>query len=105
MDKATVPILYDPPVLISTFIKRNKDRYNIIPIFIMGDFLAVKQQLIDRGGKITKSLYKRWNRIDKIAKKYSGFVGSSTDVYKHLKQILSYQRPYKIYRASSPSGK
>ena len=105
MDKATVPILYDPTVGISTFITRNKDRFDIIPFFIIGDFLTVKQQLKDRGGVITKSLYKRWNRIKKISTKHSVFTGSSTDVFKHLKEILSSQRPYKIYKATSPSGK
>jgi hypothetical protein len=51
---------------------------------ILGDFLKVKEQLLARGGKITPSLYKRWKRMQYIAKTYGAFSGSSSDVLKKL---------------------
>lgn len=79
--------LYDLNINTSTFIRRNCQEFNIRFVTILGDFLQVKQQLKDRGGKITKGTYKRWKVMEKRAKTYGEFSGSSTDVLKYLKTI------------------
>lgn len=85
MKKSNIPILYDAPALISTFIKRNSEIFDIRVIVIMGDFLQVKKQLKDRGGTITVGLYKRWRRMKRISETYGAFIGDSTEVLKFLK--------------------
>lgn len=99
--------LHDRTCGTSTTIKRWRSMgIEVIPVFVMGDFLQVKQQLINRGGKITKGLYSRWKRMKVVAKQYSVFTGSSSEVLKWLKQELSYRNEkHIIYKATSPSGK
>jgi len=79
--------LYDLNIKTSTFIRRHSHEFNIHFVTILGDFLQVKKQLKDRGGKITKSTYKRWKVMQKRAEKYGEFSGSSQEVYNYLKQL------------------
>ena len=102
MRVATVPILYDPTANVSTFVRRNADTLDIKLIVITGDFLTVKQQLVNRGGKITKSLYRRWKRMKQLSTA-AIYAGSSDDVLRFLREEL--KRNYSIYKATSPSGK
>ena len=83
--KAQSPILFDPPVLISTFIRKNDKIFDFRVVVIMGDFLQVKQQIIDRGGKITPGLYRRWKRMKQISATYGTFTGDSTEALKYLR--------------------
>lgn len=85
--EADKPVLYDLSVNVSTFINRNKDEFDITPIFVMGDFLTVKSQLVSRGGKVTKSLYRRWKIMKSRYNKYGTFIGSSNEVFKYLKAL------------------
>ena len=80
-------VLYDLNIKTSTFIRRHCKDFNLRFVTILGDFLQVKQQLKDRGGKITKGTYKRWKVMEKRAKTYGEFSGSSTDVLKYLKSL------------------
>lgn len=88
MKKATMPILYDIVTNVSTFIKKNQDSLDIRLIIIAGDFLQVKAQLLDRGGKVTKSLYSRWKRMKYHSKHNAIFTGSSQEVLDFLKTQL-----------------
>jgi len=99
-------VVYEKTVMISTTIKKNPE-INFIPILIAGDFITCKAQLISRGGRVTKSLYKRWKRCQAIHKEFGGFSGSSSDALKYLKQIRSPSNPVEglIYLATTPNGK
>lgn len=99
--------IHDRTVKVSTTIKRyEKMGIEVYPVFVMGDFLQVKQQLVDRGGKITKNLYRRWKRMEHLAEKHSKFTGSSSEVLRHLRSLLSHREvAHEIYRVTSPSGK
>ena len=105
INASTVPILYDPTTGVSTFIKAHTHEYEIHVYTIVDDFLQIKQRLVNRGGTVTKGLYRRYKRMKSIANTYAEFYGTSTEVFKELKNVLSKQRPYKIYKATSPSGK
>lgn len=96
------PVIYDPTINVSTFMKRNSDLLDIKLLVVGDDFLAVKQQLLNRGGKVTKSLYVRWKRMNQL-KKLAIFSGSSRDVLKFMKEELKPNN--KIYKVTSPSGK
>ncbi len=102
MRAATVPVLFDPVINVSTFIKRNSAVLDIKLVVITGDFIKVKKQLIDRGGRVTKGLYRRWNRMKRLSIS-AVHSGSSEDVLKFLKEEL--KRDYSIYKATTPSGK
>lgn len=81
------PSLLDLPIKISTFIRRHSDEFDIRVVAIRGDFLKTKQQIISRGGKITKTLYRRWKVIGKRAVTYAEFVGDSDEVLRYLKAL------------------
>lgn len=80
-------VLYDLNMKTSTFIRRNCEEFNIHFVTILGDFLQVKQQLKDRGGKITRGTYSRWKVMKKRSKKYGEFSGSSDDVLRYLRSL------------------
>ena len=61
--------VYDPTVNITGFLKQAEQQFDIELIAITGDFLTIKQQILNRGGRITKSLYSRWRRILALSKK------------------------------------
>lgn len=88
--------LHDRVIKISTTIKRwRATGIQVIPVFVMGDFLTVKQQLLSRGGKLTPSIYSRWKRMKSLSAKYSVFTGSSIEVLKWLKtQIKNNDHSY-----------
>lgn len=77
--------LYDLNIKTSTFIRRHHHEFNIHFVTILGDFLKVKEQLVNRGGKVTKGTYKRWKVMQKRSEQYSEFTGNSIEVLKHLK--------------------
>lgn len=82
--------LHDRTVHISTTIKDWRAKgMEVIPVFVMGDFLQVKLQIKSRGGKITKGLYRRWKRMKRLAPRYSAYTGSSTEVLKWLRRELA----------------
>jgi len=99
--------IHDRTTNISTSIKRLKKlNINVIPIFILGDFIQVKYQLLKRGGKITANLYHRWKRVEALSKQYGFFSGSSDEVLLFLKNELKHRNiEHIIYRVTSPSGK
>jgi len=80
-------VLYDLSVKISTFIKNYSHKFDIHLVCILGDFITVKNQLKNRGGKITASTYKRWNIIKKRAEQYAEFIGSSRDVLAYMRNV------------------
>ena len=92
---------------ISTAIKRWRSMgITVIPVLVMGDFIQVKQQLVNRGGKVTKGLYRRWKRMEVLAAKYGVFTGSSSEVLRWLKDQLGHRNAaHTLYKATSPSGK
>ena len=79
------PILYDPNIKISTFIRRHSSEFNIIPIFIIEEESIIESRLKIRGGKLTKSTPKRMKVIIARNKKYGVFSGTSDEVLKYLK--------------------
>lgn len=81
--------LHDRVIKISTTIKKWRLLgIEVVPVFILGDFLKVKKQLVGRGGRITKSLYSRWKRMVSLERKYSAFTGDSAEVLKWLRAEL-----------------
>lgn len=99
--------LHDCNTMTVTIIKRwTAMGIEVVPVFCLGDFLQVKKQLKDRGGKITKGLYSRWKRMNSLNKKFGVFAGSSTEVLKWMKKELKgYDVEHLIYRVTSPSNK
>lgn len=84
------PILLQLPFKVSTFIRRYSHEFNIIAVSITGDLLKIKKQLIDRGGKVTKTFYSRNNRIKNLTKKYCDFTGDSDQILRYLKNLIKY---------------
>ena len=80
-------IIYDPTVHISSFIKRNKDIFDIHLLIINEDAEIVKQRLISRGGAFTESVERRIKRM-KVLTKSATFSGTSSEVLNYLKTTL-----------------
>lgn len=85
--KCSKPVLLQLPFKVSTFIRRYSHEFDISAVSITGDPLKVKQNLLNRGGKITKTFYSRSKRIKSLTKKYCEFSGSSQEVLKYLKNL------------------
>jgi hypothetical protein len=81
------PKLYDPPIKISTFIKRHSNEFDIRSIFIIEDEEVIKARLEQRGGKFTESAKKRMVAILNRSKKYGIFSGTSDEVLKYLQGV------------------
>ncbi len=79
-----LPILYDPPIKISTFIRRHSHEFNIIPIFIIEEEEVVKKRVEERGGEWTDGLSKRCKVMVARNKKYGVFSGTSSEVLEYL---------------------
>ena len=95
-------IIVEKTTLISTLIK-NLSEHNVKLVIVAGDFLKVKQQLVKRGGKITPSFYKRWNRMHALTRLHDPVaVGSSTAIKKWLENNI---RMNLVYSAAMPNGK
>lgn len=81
------PVLYDPPIKISTFIKRNSHQFDIRPIFIIEDEITIRARLKARGGNWTESAANRMRAIDARTKKYGVFSGTSCQVLEYLRSL------------------
>ena len=99
--------IHDRTTNISTSIKRLRNlNIIVIPIFVLGDFIQVKSQLLKRGGKVTANLYRRWKRVKSLSKRFGIFSGSSYEVLLFLKNELKHRDiEHIIYRVTSPSGR
>jgi predicted RNA-binding Zn-ribbon protein involved in translation (DUF1610 family) len=82
------PKLYDPPIKISTFIRRHSDIFDIHPIFIIEDEATIKARLAQRGGVFTDSAIKRIAAIKSRNKKYGVFSGTSSEVLVYLQNTV-----------------
>lgn len=78
------PMLYDPNIKVSTFIRRHSEEFNIIPVFIIEDEEVVKERIAKRGGKWTESIPKRIGVMMKRNEKYGVFSGKSHEVLEWL---------------------
>lgn len=78
------PLLFDPTVKVSTFIKRYGHLFNIKLIVIVEDETTINQRIVDRGGTITDTIKNRIKRMSNLSKK-SEFSGTSTEVLDYLK--------------------
>lgn len=81
------PFIYDPPIKISTFIKRNSHLFDIRPIFIIESQDTIKARIAQRGGRFTEALSKRIREMDKRNAKYGIFSGTASEVLKFLMEI------------------
>ncbi len=90
---------------VSSFIKKNSSEFKIKPMYVMGDFLKVKQQLVSRGGKVTANMYKRWKRFKHLTNAYPGNSGSSSEILQQILLVLGKKDSNTVYLAKSPSGK
>jgi len=81
------PKLYDPPIKISTFFKRNSSRFNIRCVAILESDDVVKSRIEKRGGEWTDHISKRNKTMRKRAEKYAEFSGTSEQVLDYLKNI------------------
>lgn len=77
-------VVYDPTVFISSFIKRNKDVFNIKLIIIVESEDVIKSRLISRGGAFTANIARRINRMNQI-KCAAEFSGTSQEVLDYIK--------------------
>ena len=96
-------ILWETTDNISTIINSNNSNLDIKVITVIDDFLQVKKDIIDNGGKITTFLYKTWKGIHAIKESHDTVLsGSSTSVVSYLNQCI---KNCIVYMATSPSGK
>jgi len=95
-------VFLEKAVSVSTFIKRNP-QWNFFVLCVGVDLLAVKSQIKNRGGKITRGLSKRWARMAKITEQYNAYRGSSEEVLKYIRSTVL--KKSLVYCATSPSGK
>lgn len=80
------PKLYDPTFKISTFIKRNSDKFHIIPVFIIETEEVIRERVKKRNGKFTEHMKKRIKEIEKRNIKYGTFAGTAQEVLDYLKR-------------------
>ena len=81
------PTLYDPPIKISTFIKRHSHEFHIVPIFIIEDVNIVKDRILGRGGEWTDFIGRRCEAMKKRNAKYGVFSGTSQEVLDYLLRL------------------
>ena len=79
------PVLFDPNIKISTFIRRNSYHMNIIPVFILEDEATIQARLEGRGGKFTEHIPKRMKVMEARYKTYGRFRGNTNEVLEWLK--------------------
>ena len=77
------PLLFDPTIKVSTFIKRIKNRFNVHLIVIIEDEDTINQRMINRGGQITDTIKRRIKRMSNLSKQ-AEFSGTSDQVLKYL---------------------
>jgi len=82
------PILYDPTIKISTFIKRHSSEFNIIPVFIIESEDVIKERIAKRGGKWTEHIPKRMKVMEARNIKYGVFSGTAVEVLDWLKNNI-----------------
>lgn len=90
LHKATTgdkPILYDPTIKISTFIKRHSHEFNIQPVFIIESEEVVRGRIESRGGKWTDYILKRMKVMEQRNKKYGVYSGTSEEVLNWLQKV------------------
>lgn len=77
------PLLYDPTIKVSTFIKRYGHIFNIHLLVIQETEDTLNRRIIAREGKITKTIKRRINRM-KILAKHAEFTGTSNEILNYL---------------------
>jgi|GEM_PF-6537186 len=82
----TSTVIYDPTTHVSSFIKRNKDIFDIKLIVIVEDELTISTRLMARGGQITNSVRQRIKRMKNLAKG-AVFSGTSSEVLAFLRTV------------------
>ena len=93
--------LYETPVAWSRNIKLLSQRANLIVLPIGSDLISIKSNLICRGGRVTKSLYARFNRLKRFGKPMM-----PQEAVEKIKDLcLNLNHKHIIYKATSPSGK
>jgi hypothetical protein len=80
------PLLFDPTIKVSTFIKRIGHLFNIRLIVIIESEGVINSRMISRGGKITDTIKRRIKRMNNLVKK-AEFSGTSDQVLEYLKKI------------------
>lgn len=81
--------LYVSSVKVTPFINKFSMRYNIVPVAMLESYETVCERLRSRGGEPSDGLFRRFERINKIAAKYAAFSGSSAEVIKFLFDLTS----------------
>jgi len=76
-------ILYDPFSHVSTFINKNSDIFDIKLYVIQESEATIRDRLEKRGGKFTKSIKRRIDRMKTLSKR-AVFSGTSEEVLKEL---------------------
>lgn len=83
-----IPV-YDLNLKTSTFIRRNDDKFNFVIVGVGTDFITVKQNLKNRGGKVTKGLYTRWKVMQRRFATYAIYVAyNGEDLARYLNNLL-----------------
>ena len=77
------PLLYDPTINVSTFIKRYSHLFDIKLIVIKEDEHTITNRILGRGGSVTKTIKKRIKRMIDISKNCE-FSGTSDQVLEYL---------------------
>lgn len=83
MLNADKPIVYDPTIGISTFMKNTSHYFNFKLIVIEEDIDVIKNRMLSRDGKITPTIEKRCKRMRQLSNK-AIFSGTSEEVLKYL---------------------
>lgn len=84
----TQPVLFDPCIKISTFIKKHKSDFNLVPIFIIESEEVMRARIEERGGTWTPHIMRRSLRMERLNEKYGLFAGTSTEVLQYLRESL-----------------
>lgn len=96
-------VLFESPVMWSTYIKLIKEKTGKDPIVIgLGaDFIQTKSNILKRNGKITPTLYRRHKRAKTLTE-----LTTTYDAIHLIKKICKQaDKKHIIYKATSPSGK
>lgn len=80
------PLLYDPTIKVSTFIKRYSHLFNVRLIVITEDKDVIAERMLNRGGKITNTLDRRIKRMSDLSK-HCEFNGTSNEVLDYFRVL------------------
>jgi len=83
----TKPIIFMSSIGITAFMNKHGMKYNIIPVAIIEDLATIDARLKMRGGSMTESVKRRFDRVSSIASRYAQVAGNSVQILEYFNNL------------------